>query len=164
MHDRHALGSRVVDQHVDLVSVEVAGELDALTADLHLLALLAKGIDVVDHVQPHCLEVRYNLRQGGILVLQCLDELGHGDPRDFLVQRLELLAHFLLPQRNLANRVAQLRAQFIDQLLDLVLFLFRERRKLLGPHHLALAHRRERVAGGGAQDGDVALLRLLVEM
>ncbi len=156
----------VGDHRVDHVAAEagIARAVDGLLDDLALLfGRREEEGDVAHEVGLGGVELCNDLRTVGKCGPEFVEGGADGDGADLGIELGQLLAARLVDARHLLEDLLQLLLQALDLLLDVLLHGFGQGVEDLRLDDLAFVHRRHREAGRRAQDGDVLLLRLLVQ-
>ena len=161
MDDRGAVQLGVVHQQVDPVAGE--GRIVGVGGVAVLALALAEQFAVLDHVLAHRGQVVLDRRQVGIVGGELGHEGAHRPLHGFLIEDLEASAHLFLPQGDLAQGLLQVLAQLLDDLTNLFPFLLGQGVEVVRGHDVALAHRRQGVAGGGVDEGDALVLGLATD-
>ncbi len=151
----------IVHQQVDLIAGE--GRRVGIRGLAFLAVALAKELSVVDYVAAHRPQVVQHRRQVGVVRLQLLYQCPDRVLSDLPVQFLEAAVHLALPEGDLTEGLLQVLAQLVDELPEMLLFLFRELSELLRVKDMAIPDRGQGVASGRVDEGDAAFLGLAAD-
>ena len=123
---------------------EVPGVLDDVLLDV---------IEMIDHIIVSL-----------IPLAQLVERFGHSITSDLFAELLELLAALPLPRGRILERLLELLLELLDLLFDLLTLVIIELVEFAGRDDLAVSHRGEHDTRGRAQDGDILLFGLLLDV